>query len=112
MMMQPSSPFQKIRNSGKSLNVVVEDELDWEESKVEGFLECPMIDQSITITWGDESVYEVVRWFGSEMVDPTHTGLGGRWETTRVDDGGHESLIELLEDFGHSVDDPEVPDWR
>ena len=103
---------KKIKDSGKSLRVVIDDELQWEESQVEGYDECPMVVQSITVFLGEESVCEVERWFGSEMIDPTHTGLGGRWETLRVDEGGHGGLIELLEDFGHSVDEPDVPEWR
>jgi len=103
---------KKIKDSGKSLRVVIDDELQWEESQVEGYDEFPMVVQSITVFLGEESVCVVERWFGSELVDPTHTGLGGRWETLRVDEGGHEGLIELLEDFGHSIGEPEVPEWR
>jgi hypothetical protein len=103
---------KKIKDSGKGLRVVIDDELQWEESQVEGYDECPMVVQSITVFLGEESVCEVERWFGSEMIDPTHTGLGGRWETVRVDEGCHEGLIELLEDFGHSIDEPDVPGWR
>ena len=103
---------KKIKDSGKILRVVIDDELQWEESQVEGYEECPMVVQSITVFLGEESVCEVERWFGSEKVDSTHTGLGGRWQTIRVDEGGHEGLIELLEDCGHSVDEPDVPEWR
>ena len=103
---------KKIKDSGKSLRVVIDDELQWEESQVEGYDECPMVVQSITVFLGEDSVSEVERWFGSEKVDSTHTGLGGRWQTIRVDEGGHVGLIELLEDFGHSVDEPDVPEWR
>ena len=103
---------KKIKDSGKSLRVVIYDELQWEESQVEGYDEFPMVVQSITVLLGEESVCVVERWFGSEMVDPTHTGLGGRWETLRVDEGGHEGLIELLDDFGHSIDEPDVPELR
>ena len=103
---------KKIKDSGESLRVVIDEELQWEESHVEGYEECPTVVQSITVFLGEESVCVVERWFGSEMVDPTHTGLGGRWEAIRVDEGGHEGLIELLEDFGHSVDEPDVPEWR
>ena len=106
------SRAKKIKDSGKSLRVVIDDELQWEESQVEGYDECPMVVQSITVFLGEDSVYEVERWFGSEKVDSTHTGLGGRWQTIRVDEGGHAGLIELLEDFGHSVDEPDVPEWR
>jgi hypothetical protein len=103
---------KKIKDSGKSLRVVIDDELQWEESQVEGYDECPMVVQSITVFLGEEPVCVVERWFGSELVDQTHTGLGGRWETLRVDESGHAGLIELLEDFGHSVDEPDVPEWR
>jgi hypothetical protein len=103
---------KKIKDSGFSFRVVVEDELQWEESQVEGYDECPLVVQSITVFLGEEAVCKVERWFGSEKVDSTHTGLGGRWESIRVDEGGHEGLIELLEDFGHAVDDPDVPEWR
>ena len=103
---------KKIKDSGKSLRVVIDDELQWEESQVEGYDECPMVVQSITVFLGEEPVCVVERWFGRELVDQTHTGLGGRWETLRVDEGGHGGLIELLEDFGHSIDEPDVPEWR
>jgi hypothetical protein len=103
---------KKIKDCGKNLRVVIEDVLQWETSQVEGYEEYPMVVQSINVFLGEESVCEVERWFGSEMVDPTHTGLGGRWEAIRVDEGGHEGLIELLEDFGLAVDDPDVPGWR
>ena len=103
---------KKIKDSGKSLRVVIDDELQWEESQVEGYDECPMVVQSITVFLGEESVSEVERWFGSEKVDSTHTGLGGQWQTIRIDEDGHAGLIELLEDFGQSVDEPDVPEWR
>jgi hypothetical protein len=103
---------KKIKDSGRGFRVVVDNELQWEESLVEGYEESSMVVQSISVFLGEEAVCKVERWFGSEKVDPTHTGLGGRWETIRVDEGGHEGLIELLEDFGHAVDDPDVPEWR
>jgi hypothetical protein len=71
-----------------------------------------MFVQSITVFLGEDLVFEMERWFGSEKVDSTHTGLGGRWQTIGVDEGGHAGLIELLEDFCHSVDEPDVPEWR
>ena len=103
---------KKIKDSGKSLRVVIDDELQWEESQVEGYTECPMVVQSITVFLGEESVCEVERWFGSEKVDSTHTGLGGRWQTIRIDEGGHAGLIELLDELGHSIDEPDVPEWK
>ena len=103
---------QKIKVSGKSFRVDIEEYLQWEESQVEGYKECPLITQSITVFLDEEAVCEVERWFGSEKVDSTHTGLGGRWETIRVDENENEGLIQLLEDFGYAVDDPDVPEWR
>ncbi len=103
---------KKIKDSGKSLRVVINDELEWEASNVEGYEEYPTVVQSITVFLDEDKVCEVERWFGIEKVDSTHTGLGGRWQTIRVDEGGHEGLIELLEDFGHDVDEPDVPEWR
>ena len=103
---------KKIKDSGEILRVVIDDELQWEESQVEGYEECPMVVQSIAVFLGEDSVCEVERWFSSEKVDSTHTGLGGRWHTIRVDEAGHAGLIELLEDFGHFVDEPDVPEWR
>ena len=69
---------KKFKDSGESLRVVIDEELQWEESHVEGYEECPKVVQSITVFLGEVSVCVVERWFGSEMVDPTHTGLGGR----------------------------------
>ena len=103
---------KKIRDSGGSMRVDIGDDLRWEESQVEGYEEWPVVVQSITVFLGEDTVSEVERWFGSEKVDSTHTGLGGRWQTIRVDEGGHAGLIELLEDFGHFVDEPDVPEWR
>lgn len=106
------SLVQAIKNSGKSFNIKFQDLLQWEESQVKGYQECPIVIQSIEVFLGDELVYECERWFGSELVDQTHTGLGGRWETIRIDDGGHEGLIELLNVLDHSLEAPNVPEWR
>lgn len=103
---------EKIKDSGRNFRVVIADDLQWKESQVAGYVECPTVVQSITVFGGEEAVYEAERWFGSEKVDSTHTGLDGRWQTIRVDEGGHEGLIELLEDFGHAIDVPDVPEWR
>ncbi len=103
---------KKIRDSGGSMRVDIGDDLRWEESQVEGYEEWPVVVQSITVFLGEEPVYAVERWFGSEKVDPTHTGLAGRWVAIRVDEGGDNGIIELLEDFGLSVDEPDVPPWR
>lgn len=101
-----------VKTSRKSFHINVEDDLQWEESLVNGYKECPVVIQSIEVFWGDELICECTRLFGSEKIDPTHTGLSGRWVTIRVDDGDHECLIELLEDFGHTVDEPSVPEWK
>jgi len=91
--------------------VVIDDELQWEDSQVKGYEACPLVVQSITVFFGEESVCEVERWFGSEKVDSTHTGLGGRWQKIRIDEGRHADIIELIEDFGHSVDESDVLEW-
>lgn len=101
---------QTIKESGKEMRVVIDDDIEWEESRVEGYTECPIVRQSIQVFLGDELVYEGERSFGSELVDSTHTGLGGEWGTIRLDDE-QDGIIELLEDFGQSVDDPDVPPW-
>jgi hypothetical protein len=103
---------QKIKESGKNLRITVDEDLQWEESQIEGYKEYPIVIQSIEVFLDDELVYECARWFGSEKLDSTHTGLGGRWVAIRVDEGGHDGIIELLEDFGHSVEEPYVPEWR
>jgi hypothetical protein len=106
------SLVQKIKDSGKIMRVEFDDDLQWEESQVEGYEAYPIVVQSITVFLGEESVYEFERWFGSEKVDPTHTGLAGRWVTILVDDSGDNGIIELLEDFGLSLDEPDVPPWK
>lgn len=106
------SLIQKIENSKKIMRVEFDDDLQWEESQVEGYEAYPIVVQSITVFLGEESVYEFERWFGSEKVDPTHTGLAGRWVTIRVDDDGDNGISELLEDFGLSLDEPDVPPWK
>ena len=103
---------KSIKNSGKQLRVAFDDDIQWEESQVEGYKEFPIVIQSIEVFLGDELVYECERWFGSEQVDSSHTGLGGRWETIRVDEDGDSGIFELLENFGLSVDEPDVPGWR
>jgi hypothetical protein len=46
------------------------------------------------------------------MIDPTHTGMGGRWDVIRVDDGGDGGVFALLENFELEVEAPEVPAWK
>ena len=46
------------------------------------------------------------------MIDPTHTGMGGRWDVLRVDDGGDGGVLELLANFGLGVEAPDVPAWK
>ena len=109
---EQESLTKSIKNSGKQLRVVFDDDIQWEESQVEGYKEFPIVIQLIEVFLGDALVYKCERWFGSEKVDSGHTGLGGRWETIRVDEGGDGGIFELLENFGLSVDDPDVPGWK
>jgi hypothetical protein len=101
-----------LETSGRLLRVEVDDELDWEESVSEDYEECPLVIQTFTVFLGEEKIYEGVRMFGSELVDPTHTGLGGRWEAIQVDGGDEDSVCSALEELGHEVDWPLVPAWR
>lgn len=104
--------IEKFRNSENIFRVEVEDDIQWDESTIEGFSEAPTVIQTYKISFGNELVYEGERWFGKELIDPTHTGLGGRWEVIRVDDGGSDPALEILEEFEIYVDEPDVPDWK
>ncbi len=99
-------------NSGQKIRVEVSDELDWEESVLPEYQECPVVTQTFKVYLGDELLYEGQRMFGSELVDPTHTGSGGRWEAIQVDMGDENRTIEALEDLGHEIELPVVPEWR
>ena len=98
--------------SGKPIRVEVTDELEWEESVSPEYEECPVVTQTFKVYLGDELLYEGQRMFGSELVDPTHTGAGGRWESIQVDMGDENLTIEALEDLGHEIEWPAVPEWR
>ena len=98
--------------SGRLLRVEVDDELEWEESVSAEYEECPLVIQTFTVLLGEEEIYEGVRMFGSELVDPTHTGSGGRWEAIQVDEGDEDSVCSALEELGLEVDWPDVPAWR
>jgi len=98
--------------SGRPIRVEVTDELEWEESVSPEYEECPVVTQTFKVYLGDELLYEGQRMFGSELVDPTHTGAGGRWESIQVDMGDENLTIEALEDLGHEIEWPAVPEWR
>lgn len=106
------SLIKKIRNSKKTFRAEVDADIQWDESQIEGFSEAPTVIQTYKIYLGNEIVYEGERWFGKEFVDPTHTGLGGRWEVIRVDERGDDSALEILEEFEIIIDEPNVPDWK
>ena len=100
------------RSSDTFFRVEVDDDLQWEESTIEGFSEVPTVIQTYKIFFGNELVYEGERWYGKELIDSTHTGSGGRWEVIRVDEGGSDPAIEILAEFKIFVDEPDVPDWK
>ena len=98
--------------SGRPIRVEVTDELEWEESVSPEYEECPVVTQTFKVYLGDQLLYEGQRMFGSELVDPTHTGSGGRWESIQVDMGDENLTIEALADLGHEIEWPAVPEWR
>lgn len=98
--------------SGLAIRVEVSNELDWEESVSPEYQECPIVTQTFKVYLGDQILYKGQRMFGSELIDPTHTGLGGRWESIQIDMGDENRTIEALEDLGHEVEWPDVPEWR
>ena len=106
------SLLEKIRNSKKIFRVEANEDIQWDESQIEGFSEAPTVIQKYEIFLSNELVFEGERWFGKEIVDPTHSGLGGRWEVIRVDEGGGDSALEILEEFEIFVEEPNVPDWK
>ena len=104
--------IQQFKNSENIFRVEVEDDIQWDESTIEGFSEAPTVIQTYKIFFGNELVYEGERWYGKELIDPTHTGLGGRSEVIRVDEGGSDPALEILSEFKIFVDEPDVPDWK
>jgi hypothetical protein len=104
--------IQQFKNSENIFRVEVEDDVQWDESTIEGFSEAPTVIQTYKIFFGNELVYEGERWYGKELIDPTHTGLGGRSEVIRVDEGGSDPALEILSEFKIFVDEPDVPDWK
>jgi hypothetical protein len=94
------------------LRTEVSEDLIWEESQVDGFTEAPLVIQTYKVFLGNDEVFKGERHYGSEMIDPTHTGMGGRWDVIRVDDGGYGGVFALLENFGLEVEAPEVPAWK
>jgi len=104
--------IEKFRNSENIFRVELEDDVQWDESTIEGFSEAPTVIQTYKIFFGNELVYEGERWYGKELIDPTHTGSGGRWEVIRVDEGGSDPALKILEEFEIYVDEPDVPNWK
>lgn len=98
--------------SGRTLRVLISDETEWEESVLPEYEACPVVTQTFKVYLGDELLYKGQRMFGSELVDSTHTGSGGRWEAIQVDMGDENRTIEALEDLGHEIEWPDVPEWH
>jgi hypothetical protein len=103
---------ERLRGLGDPLRLVVEEDTSWEESVVEGFSEFPVVTQSFKVFHGDDLVYEGERQFGSSLEDPTHTGLGGRWVTIRIDDEEHVLAERGSEDLGLEIEWPTAPPAR
>ena len=102
----------ELKESGLKLRTEVSEDLIWEESQVDGFTKAPLVIQTYKVFLGNEEVFEGERHYGSEMIDTTHTGMGGRWDVLRVDDGGDGGVLELLENFGLGFEAPDVPAWK
>ena len=103
---------ERMLRSEQPLRLLVEEDTSWEESAVEGFSEFPVVTQSFRVFNGDDLVYEGERQFGSSLEDPTHTGLGARWVTIRIDDEEHAAAERVLEDLGIEIEWPTAPPAR
>lgn len=103
---------ERLRSSAQPLRLVLEEDASWEESVVDGYSEFPVVTQTFKVFLGDELLYEGERQFGSALEDPTHTGLGGRWVTIRVDDEEHVLAERALEHLGLEIEWPTAPPAR
>jgi hypothetical protein len=101
-----------LESSGHLLRVEIDEDIEWEESSSDAYQECPLVTQTFSVFLGQEKIYEGQRIFGSELVDPTHTGTGGRWEAIQVDMGDEDTVCGALAELGHEVEWPEVPPWK
>ena len=109
---EKDSLVNKIKESGFVMRVEVEEDLEWEESVVEGYTECPVLTQTYRVFLGDEQVFVGDRMYGSEMSYSAHARVDGYWEAIRIDDGGVSGAIEALEDLGFPIETPNVPKWK
>lgn len=104
--------IDRLKKSRKKIRIEVEEDIQWEPCYSSEFEECPTVTQTFQVYVGGKLAYEGERVFGSELEDPTHTGLGSEWATIRVDDGEERAIFEVLGRFGQEIDWPEAPPWR
>jgi hypothetical protein len=97
---------------GEPVRLEIEEETAWEESAVDGYREFPVVTQRFKVLIADRLLYEGERLFGCSLEDPTHTGLGGRWVTIRIDDQTHRAAEMALESLGREIEWPSVPPAR
>jgi len=102
----------QIRSLDKPVSVIVEEEVTWFEAVDDETWEFPLVLQTFKVLQGGQVVYEGERQFGSEFEDPTHTGLGGRWVTIRVDNYEHGVAERALESCGLEIEWPSTPPAR
>lgn len=101
-----------LRSLDRPISVIVEEDVTWLESVNDDTWEFPLVTQTFKVLQGNKVVYEGERQFGSEFEDPTHTGLGGRWVTIRVDNFEHSAAVKALESCGLEIDWPSAPPAR
>ena len=101
----------RLSESRASFRVELEESTTWADGAGDGLCEYPTVSQCFKVFAGNEFVCEGWRNFGCEFEDSTHTGLGGRWDTIRIDDG--RSAAEMaLESIGIEIECPSVPPAR
>jgi len=93
------------------ISLVTSEDVAWVESAIEGYDEFPEVEQICEVKFDGVVVATFSRFYGAEMIDPTHTGLGGRWVGFRIDDPYSivENLVEFLE---IEIEEPDVPEPR
>ena len=104
------SIYEDAKEAGYELNIKTSEEIEWEESEIEGFSEFPVVTQTLRLFIKDTLVAEWERRYGIECIDYTHTGLGGNWEPLRLDNEDGYEIEEMLEYVGIEIPLPDVPE--